>query len=143
MRIENNSNMATEWFYPILDFITQHTKYSALGTLYIDESKDVFSYGLTHKTNPELSDINLVAPSLVELWVRDNGTYPCVTEHVLGPVVVHNKTEEILLVLAHELRHLDEFHGYPRTFAPKEVKKAEIAAEQFAINMLEEWRLHS
>lgn len=141
MRINNHSSIITEKFYPIIDFILQHgDRYSSLATLYIDETKGDFSRGLCHRIAPELDEIHLVAPSLIELWVRKDAKYPATSEHVMGPVKVCDWNEEVLLVLAHEIAHLNQYYGYPASYSSEQNKEAEESAEMSAIVVLEKWR---
>lgn len=88
-----------------------------------------------------MDEIHFAAPSLVELWVRPlDTTYSAVTLGVLGEVRVYDWEEEVLLVLAHELSHLDAAHGYPEHFPTDKDKEAEESAERFAISILERYR---
>lgn len=141
MRINNHSIHPTEKFYPILDFIDDWGKYDSLGTLYIGDSIEEFSHGMAHRINPEIDDLTLVAPSLIELWVRKNQEYPVVSVGVCGEVWINNWDEEILLVLSHEQHHLNSFYGYPVHYPLDQNEQAEIAAETFAIKLLQKWRI--
>jgi hypothetical protein len=141
MRIQNKSSIETNKFYPILDFITQYGHgYTSLATLYIEETEADFTHGMCHRIAPELDDINLAAPSLIELWVRKNPIYPVVTTHVMGDVKIYNWEEEVLLVLSHEIAHLNQYYGWPVSYSTDENQEAEEAAEKSAIVLLDSWR---
>lgn len=53
-------------------------------------------------------------------------------------IAVNSWEEEIFLVLAHELRHADQFVG--RKFLVGEEEEAEVDAEVFAAQQLNAWR---
>lgn len=141
MRINNHSQYPTEKFYPILDFVEGWCKYSSLGTLYIGDTIEEFSHGMAHRINPEIDDLTLAAPSLIELWVRKNQEYPVVSVGALGEVVVRTWEEEMVLVLGHELSHLDSNYGYPVHYPIDQNQEAEESAERFALDMLRRWKL--
>lgn len=141
MRIQNKSSYPTEKFYPILDFVESWCKYSSLGTLYIDDTIEEFSHGMCHRIAPELDEIHLAAPSLIELWVRRNKEYPVVSVGVCGEIWINNWEEEVVIVLSHEMSHLDSNYGYPVHYPIDQNEQAEYSAEVFAITMLEKWKI--
>ncbi len=141
MRIINISSHPTTKFYPILDFVEPWCKYSSLGTLYIGDTIEEFSHGMTYRINPKIDDLTLAAPSLIELWVRKNQEYPVLSIGVCGEIRINNWEEEVVLVLGHELSHLDSNYGYPVHYTIDQNEQAEYSAEVFAINMLEKYRI--
>jgi hypothetical protein len=140
MRINNVSSHPTKVFYPIVDFITQYDKYSALATLHIMDTDEVFSHGVCHRIDPKMDEILFAAPSLIELRVRKDCIYPVTSLHAMGPVTVWTWEEEVLLVLAHEMAHLNQYYGYPASYSTDQNEEAEEKAEEYAIVLMNLWR---
>lgn len=97
--------------------------------------------GLTWKHSPHPSKYDFVCPSLVVLMVSPPSVvrYPLTTQHkdfsgpkvtILGPKVeLGSWYEEIALVLAHELAHVDGFwDGSPRLTELEDERRAESRA---------------
>lgn len=141
MRIENRSAFhPTAKLLPVIDFVLEYTGYSSLATLRLTDMKNAagFSGGYACKHRQDGHDLTLVAPSIVDIQLSRACRYPKTTVHVpeLGEVQVRSFEEEFLLVLAHELRHVDQFWG--RRFTDEAA--AELDAERFAIKILKAWR---
>jgi hypothetical protein len=84
-------------------------------------------------------------PALVKLWLTDPAEhrYPRVEHYVkrLEPILIQSWQEELVLVLAHEMRHVEQFY----TELGKRLEaigklEIEVDAEQFAYRALEIWR---
>lgn len=77
----------------------------------------------------------------ITLRISRDMVYPHLTQYVseLPPIMVRSFEEELVLVLAHELRHAIQFSlGLQRTLSPKEM---EIDAEAAGYSMVEAYRL--
>jgi hypothetical protein len=132
MRVTNRSS-----FHPIrklqavLDFLRESAPTLADVTLR-DQAWGRFSGGYATK---------LPFPSIT-IWLSRSLAYPCITCHVpeVGAISVSDFEEEVVLVLAHELRHVLHFTGKPRRYTTANAGAAEVDAERFAAKMLKGWR---
>ncbi len=82
--------------------------------------------------------------AVVDLELSRGLSYPLVMPaHMvsIGDVAVHSFEEEVLLVLAHELRHVLQLRdGFPRWFLKGEEYFMEEDAERHAVGVVEGWR---
>lgn len=141
MRIENKSAyFQTGRLTQIAEFAARYTQYSALATVRFTDGADghKLTGGYAYKQRPDVSELSLVAPSLVKIILGRGRKYPRGTSHVdsLGIIKLESWDEEVLFVLAHELRHIDQF--WSMTFTDEDA--AELDAERFAIKVLKTWR---
>lgn len=72
-------------------------------------------------------------PPVIEMWVSC-GAFPWVNIYRkrIGSVTINSVEEEIVFLLAHEFRHLDQRYV--------KVKQVEVDAERFGVKILNEWR---
>lgn len=72
----------------------------------------------------------------IELDVSSELCYPVITQHRkrTGRVKINNWQEELVLLLGHEMRHLNQF------WYPEIAKQREVDAENYGIMMLREYR---
>ena len=102
-----------------------------------DSAPGISSSGLAWRENPLRSS---TAPSLVEVWLGSKYSYPRYDQHVpeLRRIVLFSWEEEVLLVIAHEFRHIHQMHIPVKAVVDDHT--AEVDAERFAIETLQEWR---
>lgn len=117
----------------------------------LDGPPDFISEGFSKK-NEVLTDEYFVSPSLVRISLRGEreGVWPVETQHVIevegrkvpvGPkIVLRSWEEEFVLVLSHELRHVDCYWNNSNMY---DVEEAERDAEATAVRVLEEFRRKS
>jgi hypothetical protein len=144
MRLENRSTRhETPKLLPLVEFAVRQAKYASLATLRLVDARkpEQIIGGYSWKFDPQVGDLALVAPSLVKMTLSAAERYPRCSEHVpeVGPIEFQTWEEEFLLVLAHELRHVDQFWGERITDA----HKAEVDAERFALRSLQRYRKRS
>jgi hypothetical protein len=86
-----------------------------------------------------------VIPAWVEIKLRHREYGPYLSQHVpeLPPVLIHTWQEEVLVVLAHEFRHIEQMWGRCIPHTATTSHGMEIDAEQFAIQVLTDWRRKS
>lgn len=142
MKIENHSdNIQTREIRALFNFVKQYTKYSYCAVLRVcDAPPAKMTGGFANHTEPDPDLYDPVAPSSVELLVGDRSPrFPYKDQHVpeLPPVTINTWEEEVLLVLAHELRHIDQFWSWDQI---NDGHLIEVDAERFAIEVLEKWR---
>lgn len=103
-----------------------------------DAPAGVMSYGEA-SMNAE-TGASLAVPSLVEVWVSQPwaSNYPLPQQYVpeLPQIWLQDWSEEVLLVIAHELRHIVQFWEGDNLDA----YAMEVDAEAFAIETLYAWR---
>lgn len=131
MRLTNRSrSLQTSTLNEIAEFVTSYCQYQHLAHICVFDraERKIFGKGRAH------------FPSLVEVYVSQGLSYPTVSDVVPGihPAIVRSWEEEFVLVLAHELRHLDQFHN--GSFLASERALAEIDAETVARSVLRAYR---
>lgn len=132
MKVTNLSSFhSTSALMPVLDFMCKRAPTSA-EIMLKDQAWGLFSGGYATKEP---------APAAT-IWMSRALIYPCVSQHVpeVAPVTVHSFEEELVLVLAHEIRHLSQFNDIPRHFTTADAHAAEIDAEWFASKTLKAWK---
>lgn len=140
MRFENyTQTMSIQKVKEFAKFIGKHCKYNTLTTVrLLDAPPDKCSVGgLAYQRCPDDS-YDVSAPSLIKIWVTNHNNYPRKDMYVPEVVVTfHDFEEELLYVLAHEMRHIDQFWTSLRRVYGHE---AEVDAERFALRVLNLWR---
>jgi hypothetical protein len=138
MRLENRSTRhETPKLLPLVEFAVRQAKYASLATLRLVDARkpDQIIGGYSWKFDPQVGDLTLVAPSLVKMTLSAAERYPRLQRARSGGWCRSSSQtweEEFLLVLAHELRHVDQFWGERITDA----HKAEVDAERFALRCI-------
>lgn len=134
---------------PLIDAVRRKTQYAELATLLIEDRWDgevTGGYSWKRPSRAELREKmpgtklpSKAAPSLVKLDIPHNVRYPRTSYHVreVGMVRFKSWDEEVVFVLAHELRHIDQF--YTRVLTDH---LAEVDAEKFAVSVLRDYRKH-
>lgn len=121
----------------LVSFIGKYCKYNALATIRFLEHDKPTCGGLAYQLSPDES-FDASAPSLVKIWIGNGKTYPRRDSYVPEiTVTFYNVEEEILYVLAHEMRHIDQFWSTIRFVGGH---PAELDAERFAVKVLDLWR---
>lgn len=140
MRFENYSKtMEIRRVKEIAKFIAKYCKYNVLATVrLLDAPPDKETMGgIAYQQCPDDS-YDVAAPSLIKIWVTAHDNYPRQDSYVPEVVVTfHDFEEELLYVLAHEMRHIDQFWTSLRRVFGHE---AEVDAERFALRVLNLWR---
>lgn len=122
---------------PLVDFCLPHYKYAHNAAIFIfDEPEPGYvTHGAANKFNLGTALI-YGRPSTVEITVSRGLWYPVLSTHrkSVGEVRFENWKEEVLFVLAHELRHIDQF------WSIKPPRYYEVDAEKHAVHVLSEYR---
>lgn len=140
MKFENYSTrISTQAIKEAAKFIGKYCKYNVLATIRVlDAPEEKFTMGgLAYQHCPDES-YDVSAPSLIKIWVNKNNEYPKQDSYVPQVVVVFQDfEEEFLYVLAHEMRHIDQFWTSLKSIKGYE---AEVDAEKFALKVLNLFR---
>lgn len=141
MKICNSSKKKIKDLRGLAEFVSARCTQAFMTDLVFSTAKDGGrSDGHAWKDRKEsVSHKEGIAPSLVEISVPDeNASYPAYVARVLDflAVEVSSWQEEVVLVLAHEFRHIDQFWTTPFT----EREAAERDAETFALGVLGEFQ---
>lgn len=128
MRIENKSAYyPTARLQPLVDFASRWFKTNQVVVLQLTDgaepSKVCGGYAYRDRVKMTLS----------------RHAYPCTSEHVaeVGPVELRSFEEEFLLVLLHEVAHVNQFSEGRLYYDSND---AEVEAEMFAVKMLARYR---
>ena len=141
MLIQNQSKVPTKRLKPLLSFVLKRIKHGALGSLSLKDAQyrqeGWRTYGRTWKVSPE--EYPGRCPSLIEIFFGTVAKYPFTDQYkpYTPSVKICSWEEEVLLVLAHEARHLDQYWA-PGKLAP--LPDRELDAELFAIQTVDQWR---
>lgn len=135
MKTINESRVPADTIDPILQFVSSHYKIKNPVILYVanGHEKGRMTYGWTgRKTAGE--------PIIVKLGLSSGLQYPRVTRHTPETPIVNLSSfeEEVVLVLAHELRHASQIDS--GAFRAMTVANSELDAERFAVRVLERFR---
>lgn len=139
MRVLNFTQEPTSHFRKLAKFVRKYTQYDHMCVLEVYNTlRRKFSGGGATYCMYRQRDPSAAEPSLIRIW-RGNCTTPYKTLRVkkLGKVTVNTRDEEFVFILAHEMKHLDDFWG-GRGWKNK---NSEYSAEQFAIQILKKYRL--
>lgn len=147
MRLINRSKVSTKRLRKVLSFILPYTRYYGLGRVEVDNYGgrviSCTTSGMAHKLdgNPNTYDPN--RPSLVQIWIGNVPSYPILDQYKnYGPKVeLSSLDEELVLVIAHELGHLDDFWAWDQTEISD--RQSEVRAESFAVKVLNEYKLRN
>lgn len=144
MRLENRSAFhSTARIRPLVEFVARQTSFSDLALVRVSDTKVPHGKmgGQAWKHRPDVGALSLVAPSLVDVQVGRAALYPYVTRHVdeVGDIKVASWEEEFVLVVAHELFHVDQF--WTEAFSSEHA--AEVDAERRAKRTLQQYRTHT
>jgi hypothetical protein len=132
---QNNSSLSSRTYQPILNWVRSQFKIN--NTIHL-ELTDVdpavnMTKGWTGRKAPK-------SPIAIKISVPKKRKFPYVTKHVqeLPAVTLGSLKEEIVLVLAHELRHAYQMDI--GVFAAMQGYWSEVDAEREAIKILELYR---
>jgi hypothetical protein len=137
MVIHNESARPTKQLRPLINFCKPFFNHHALVSLfmYTADRNGELTGGWADKYHLGVVFTDGV-PSSVLLRLSKGMKYPTASVYrkSVGQVTFDNWQEEFLFVLAHELRHIDQFWSFepPRHY--------EVDAEKFALEVLAEYR---
>jgi hypothetical protein len=123
---------SAEELQPLVDFVRPYTSCSDKAHIMVKRRSAAgrFGRGRAHAAVP----LSHGSTPLVQIWLSHGLFYPAQS----GGTMVRSWQEEFVFLLAHELRHLDQFaNGVYRTH---QVEVAEKDAEAFADTVLGHWR---
>lgn len=136
----NDSRRSTQDLQELVDFVTEYFQYPHLATLYFSDGKEkgFITSGIARKFHYE-SVIYHQIPGAIHIEIGHGVYYPTVSVYRkrVGPVTFTAWQEEVLFVLAHEFRHIDQFWSLKRP------KHFEVDAERFAKSVLEKYVEHT
>ena len=147
MNLVNRSNLRrTASLYPLIDFVTQFCDYAYLAKLRVvptsrtDGAGRPTCAGQAHRQNPNLTEADVATPSLVEVGLHPEAAYPRTQRlnRLCPELTFRTWQEEFVAVLAHELRHIDQFWTGSHTRGQE--LEAEVDAETFAAAVLNAFR---
>ncbi len=141
MKVENYSKYPLQRFRPFIDFCLRRCPLAAMARLKLmDAEEGSSSSGLASSVNKGLVDP--AAPSSIEVWLGTKFLFPRYDQHVqeLAKIVLFNWEEEVLLVIAHEFRHIHQMWCEPALESVTNSYEAEVDAERFAVDTLKAWR---
>lgn len=147
MHLTNDSNLRrTRDLNPLIDFVAKYSKYAYLAKLVVvattrtDNEGRPTCAGQAHRQNPRLTEADVSAPSLVEVGLNPESAYPRTQRlsRLTPELRFANWREEFVAVLAHELRHIDQFWTGSHTRGQE--LEAEVDAETFAAAVLNAFR---
>ncbi|MGH9425427.1 MAG: hypothetical protein ACRD2L_03860 [Terriglobia bacterium] len=141
MKICNSSKRKTKDLRALAEFIAARCQQGFMADLVFSQTKDgARSEGHAWKDRKEAPEHREgIAPSLVEVTVPDaNTSYPAYVARVLDhpAIEVSSWQEEVVLVMAHEFRHIDQFWTVPFT----DRTASEHDAENFALKTLRDFQ---
>jgi hypothetical protein len=134
MKVVNRSKIPTAELLPLLKFALKKIKRSNLATLYFEDGRRG-GEGETWMWAPSgYQSESPTRPACVIVRVAPRDSFrPYRDQYVTSlPVEFKAWEEEVLVVLAHELKHLDDFWTVGET--------TEEGAESFALATLKSWR---
>lgn len=149
MKVRNRTEIRTAVLKPFLDFARHHAgSLAELTTVEFrkaDEGCIVSGLALKDEFGGAITGFDFngtcTEPSLVIIRLSDEDPrhYPHQQQVVpeLEPVTINSWIEEVLLVIAHELRHIAQFWDPDFNEDPHMM---EVDAEAFAIETLNAWR---
>jgi hypothetical protein len=136
MQVKNLSTRhPTHKLQPLIDFVASRTRRHSKVALYLDDqSSRQITVGAAH---PGIHGV--VNPCIRMTLSRGLGRYPRKTTHVdeVGTILLESWEEEVVLVLAHELRHIEQFSEGKQY----EYYEAEVDAERFGLKVLQQYRV--
>lgn len=129
MILDNRSSFSTATLRKLTNFVAKKCRLPELAHIRVYDGR---GEGLAYKSSP-YKDTPTV--SCVEIWLKD-GPFPKVNcyRKRAGKMKIYSWEEEYVLILAHELRHIDQFWTkMPRFY--------EVDAERFAMDVLKTYRV--
>lgn len=145
MHLVNHSTIPDSVIQPILDMVAADFRYAHKAVIYAHTQYSYSQpsiYGVAYKFAPAPFDRfqKHGKDSLIVLSFPQRSCYPFDTQHVreVPTMTINNFEEELVLVLAHELRHVDQF--FLGTITEHNRYEAEIDAEKHAIATLLKYR---
>jgi hypothetical protein len=131
--LDNTSHRSDAELKPLVKYVTDHCYHHKLAVIHVRSGlQRAFSQGHARKYHYNGT------PSLVTIRLSKALPYPYSSMYRkrAGPAIVHCWQEEFIFVLAHEMRHIDQFWsilGHHRHI--------EVDAERFAIQVLRSYQL--
>lgn len=146
MKIYNHTDIKTRDLLPLVNFVAARCKTSMMAHLVVTEDPGFRamngfawhrSFDDDHGYDHPVPMYDPTAPSRVTIRFAAP-QYPKTTiyRQSVGKVTVRSWQEEFVQVLAHELRHIDQF--WSTSVMPREY---EVDAERFSHEVLNDWRL--
>lgn len=141
MKVVNESHRALSDILPLVEFVAAKTQYADMAYLHIhpgqygSDGTPRVARGQAERDNKNSAG---TTPSRVDIWLAKGVCFPRDDEYPaagVGVVVLQDWREEFVLVLAHELRHIDQFWWFRQR--PGNI---EYDAESFAVKVLNQWR---
>ncbi len=139
MDIENETTTPTKKFRSIVDFVCKHVDFSYMASMQILKSRKPLLAGMAYKKDPRRGCRS--TESLVRIWLPDQNIpqlYPKISQYVqeVPAIRLNSWEEEWLVVISHEMAHVQDF--WNETFQDTEQGRydAEVAAESFAVKLL-------
>lgn len=116
----------------LVKFVAQHSEFAAVSRLILNQSLDTAMRGLATMDGLDL---------YVEIWLPVTRAYPVISHHLdkLKPETLYSWEEEFVLVLAHELRHIEQF--YTGSYFQMTSLQAEYDAESVGLGVLDRFRV--
>lgn len=137
MKIHNTSRLANKQIRPLVDFVCARFEFSYMAHLVLVDHDEpgLGTNGWSWKEAED--DFDPTAPSRVALVLSHGLPYPAKTynQPEVGEITINSWEEEFVLVLGHELRHIDQYWSpaeFPENF--------ELDAEQHGVLALEAYR---
>lgn len=142
MDIKNESKTPLERFRTLVNFVCKQTDFSHLAVLYVLDAQQKSIGGKADQINPDPCRYASTLPGLIRMWLPTGQTegYPKKSQFIkdLPPIILDTWEEEFVLVLAHELRHLDQFNL--NRYKASQLDEAEKDAESFGYSIVELYR---
>lgn len=141
MIIENYSMHRLSDLKPLVLFASRHVPMAHMARLKFVDSQDreMCTKGMAYSADP-FNQEHRPDPSLVVIDLSSVRQYPCQDQYLpeVPAVTLRSWEEEVLLVLAHEFRHIEQYWTW--RFEDLIGWEMEIDAELFAIKVLDAWR---
>lgn len=138
-KLFNKSRISDKKILKVIEFIQQFTFSKKKAAFEVRGPSEDFPFGegmavFMVDRQKEKQYKHMREPGLVVVQLGST-PFPHENTHRIsaGRVFLNSHEEELVLIIAHELRHIDQFYLL-------EVAQEEADAEKFAVSILEEWR---
>ncbi len=130
--------MKTSFLRPLVEFAAAHSQMSFMTSVSFEDSPEFSTIGaFCWKVDPDKLDP--AALGRIQVIIGTNRTYEYPFSSTfrvsIGPVQLNSLEEEMILVLGHEFRHIDQFYS-----TVHKVRQYEVDAERHGIRVLEAYR---
>lgn len=141
MKVLNFSARPTKELTALVDWTYRKFRYALMAKLILEDADNKTTDGFSWKFDPFHKSLT---PSLVLMKLGRHVKYPYQDKHYmrLGEIQVNDWKEEFVLVLAHELQHIEQYYALGLHFSdtPQGNYECEIDAELQAIHVLDLYR---